>query len=167
VLIEVSLYIVTFGSNRDIDFSRINAPYALSHLLSIENDPNRSPNIARYTSPLFKSYYIIAPENTSQKIQGPKYPFNRYIKDGDTLPLKDIPIGAKCYNIQTNLNQHPTLARSSGSPATLIKTDHLYATLRLPSKNIIHLHKNLLATLGQPSNPNKNLTVKGKAGANR
>ena len=152
---------------RDIDFTRNNAPYSLSRLLTIENDPNRSANIARYTSPLFKSFYIVAPEVTSQEIQGPKYPFNRYVKSGDTLQLKDIPIGSKCYNIQTKLNNPPTLARSSGSAATLLKTDEHSATLRLPSKKIIHLNKHLLATVGQPSNINKNLTVKGKAGANR
>ena len=153
--------------SRDIDFCRINAPYVLSQRLSIENDPNRSANVARYTSPLFKSFYIVAPENSSEIIQGPKYPFKRYIKDGDTLPLKDVPIGSKCYNIQTGINKRPTLARSSGSAATLLKTDDLYATIRLPSKKIIHLDKFLLATVGQVSNANKNLTVKGKAGANR
>jgi large subunit ribosomal protein L2 len=152
---------------RNIDFLRNNAPYSLSSLLTIENDPNRSANIARYMSPLFKSYYIVAPEHISPKIQGPKYPFNRYVKNGDTLPLSDIPIGSKCYNIQTDSNKHPTLARSSGSAATLLKTDDHIATLRLPSKKIVHLDKFLLATVGQPSNANKNLTVKGKAGANR
>lgn len=153
--------------HRDIDFKRLNAPYALSSLLSIENDPNRSANIARYFSPLFKSFYIVAPENISNEIQGPKYPYNRYVKNGDTLPLSDIPIGSKCYNIQTNFNSNPTIARSSGSAATLLKTDSINATIRLPSKKIINLNKRFLATVGQPSNSNKNLTVKGKAGANR
>lgn len=152
---------------RNIDFKRLNAPYALSSLLSIENDPNRSANIARYFSPLFKSFYIIAPENISNKIQGPKYPYNRYVKNGDTLPLTDIPIGSKCYNIQTHFKSNPTIARSSGSAATLLKTDSINATIRLPSKKIINLDKRFLATVGQPSNSNKNLTVKGKAGANR
>ena len=154
-------------SYRDIDFIRLNAPYALSSLLAIENDPNRSANIARYCSPLFKCFYIVAPETISNKIQGPKYPYNRYVKNGDTLALQDIPIGSKCYNIQTKFNRNPTLARSSGSNATLLKTDSINATIRLPSKQIIHLNKTLLATVGQPSNSNKNLTVKGKAGANR
>ena len=135
--------------------------------MSIENDPNRSANIARYFSPLFKSFYIVAPENISNEIQGPKYPYNRYVKNGDTLPLTDIPIGSKCYNIQTNFNSNPTIARSSGSAATLLKTDSINATIRLPSKKIINLNKRFLATVGQPSNSNKNLTVKGKAGANR
>lgn len=152
---------------RNIDFLRNNAPYSLSSLLNIENDPNRSSNIARYTSPLFKSFYIVAPEFPAKEIQGPKYPYNRYIKDGDTLPLKDIAIGSKCYNIQTKKDRSPTLARSSGSAATLLKTDDNFATIRLPSKKIIRLDKFLLATVGQPSNINKNLTVKGKAGANR
>jgi large subunit ribosomal protein L2 len=59
------------------------------------------------------------------------------------------------------------LARSSGSSATLLTVDDTHATLRLPSKKIINIDKYSLATLGEPSNGYRNLTVKGKAGVNR
>jgi large subunit ribosomal protein L2 len=152
---------------RILDFNRVNAPYSLSTLLTVENDPNRSANIARYLSPKLKSYYILAPHSISESIQGPKYPYLRYLKDGDTVPLMNLPVGSKCYNIQNDYNSKPKFALASGSAATLLKIQDSNATIRLPSKKLITINANYLATIGIPSNIYKNLTVKGKAGANR
>ena len=152
---------------RDIDWLRDNANYSLSNFVSIEYDPNRSSSIARYITSKFKNYYILAPESTEKSIQGPNYPGERFLINGDTVPLKDMPVGSKCYNIQSRRFYKPTLAKSSGSSATLLNIENSIATIRLPSKKIIYLDYLCLATIGSPSNSNKRLTIKGKAGANR
>jgi large subunit ribosomal protein L2 len=153
--------------SREIDYVGKNASYGLSSLLSVENDPNRPSNIGRYFSSLFKGYYVISPGESSDVIQGPKYVSTKYLKDGDTVCLKDIPAGFKCYNIQSSFNTKPKLVRSSGCSATIIKRDSYSATLRLPSKKEVKLNKYFVATVGEPSNASKNLTKKGKAGASR
>lgn len=152
---------------RNIDWLRNNANYSLSNLVSIEYDPNRSSSIARYITSKFKNYYILAPEYIEKSIQGPNYPNERFLINGDTLPLKDIPVGSKCYNIQNKRLQKPIFAKSSGSSATLLNIENNIATIRLPSKKIIYINSLCLATIGSPSNSNKRLTIKGKAGANR
>lgn len=152
---------------RSLDINRINAPYSMSTFINIENDPNRSTNIARYMTPKFQYFYIVAPHKISESIQGTKYPYLRYLKDGDTVPLKYIPIGSKCYNIKNNIKDKPKFAKASGSNAILLKIKDNLATIRLPSRKTITINANNLATIGQPGNINLNLTVKGKAGANR
>ena len=152
---------------RKIDWLRNYGSHSISKFVSLEYDPNRSTNIARYITPQFKNYYIVAPDLPELTIQGPNHPGERFIVNGDTLPFKDIPVGSKCYNIQTSRFKKPTLAKSSGSAATLLKKDSLNAILRLPSKKIIYLDSSCIATIGIPSNSNEKLTVLGKAGASR
>lgn len=152
---------------RSLDINRINAPYSISTLLTIENDPNRTTNIARYITPKFKNFYILETHKLSNNIQGINYPYFRFLKDGETVPLKFIPIGSKCYNIKNNIKDKPKFAKASGSNAILLKIQNNLASIRLPSKKIITVNANCLATIGQPGNINHNLTLKGKAGANR
>jgi len=69
------------------------------------------------------------------------------------------------------------LARSAGTYCTLIKTLKTYnnegkiieerSIIRLPSKKLISVSSDCYATIGQVSNENHNLIIKGKAGVNR
>jgi len=50
-----------------------------------------------------------------------------------------MPVGSKCYNIQSRRFLKPTLAKSSGSSATLLNIENSIATIRLPSKKLFIL----------------------------
>ena len=149
---------------RIIEFKRENLlPGAVK---SIEYDPNRSAFIASLDNGNDFNY-IIAPENL--KINdyleaGPNVP----IKLGNSLPLKNIPIGSLIHNISLKKKSKGKLIRSAGTYAQLLqKNDDKYATVRLISGEIRLIPLDCYATLGIVSNiNNKNIKI-GKAGRKR
>jgi ribosomal protein L2 len=64
-------------------------------------------------------------------------------------------------------------ARAAGTYCILLKTivdeklGELKSIIRLPSNKLITVSSDSLASIGQVSNPDHNLIVKGKAGVNR
>jgi large subunit ribosomal protein L2 len=150
---------------RVIDFKR-NKFDMFAEVIRIEYDPNRSAFISliKYEDGEFR--YIISP----QKIKiGDKVISSETaeIKEGNCLPLKNIPIGANVHNIGLKVGAGGQLARSAGSSAQIISKEDLYIQLRLASGEIRLINKNCLATVGIVSNAdNKNIKL-GKAGRKR
>ncbi|MCL1916942.1 MAG: 50S ribosomal protein L2 [Peptococcaceae bacterium] len=150
---------------RVIDFKR-NKDGIPAKVASIEYDPNRSANIAllHYTDGV--KTYIIAPHGlkVGQKIMnGP----TADIKLGNTLPLRNIPLGTLIHNIELRKGKGGQLVRSAGGSAQLMAKEGNYATVRLPSGEMRLIHLECRATIGQVGNLDyENVTI-GKAGRNR
>jgi len=70
------------------------------------------------------------------------------IRDGSILPLKDIPIGAKIYNIERNPGDGGKFVRVAGSSATISKKVGSNAIIIMPNKNEIKLNERCRATIG-------------------
>ncbi|AFV02910.1 MAG: 50S ribosomal protein L2 [Dehalobacter sp. 4CP] len=150
---------------RLIDFKRIKDGVP-AKVASIEYDPNRSANIALLNyADGFKSY-IIAPNGlkVGQEIVSGE---QADIKVGNTLKLKNIPVGTLIHNIEMKPGKGGQLVRSAGGSAQLMAKEGSYATLRLPSGEMRMIHIECRATIGQVGNLDyENVTI-GKAGRSR
>lgn len=150
---------------RIIDFKR-NKDGIPATVVSIEYDPNRSARIALLHYKDGEKRYIIAPQGLKVGqvlLSGAGAPPDL----GNSLPLKDIPLGSIIHNIEMRPGQGAKIARSAGSFAQLIAREDKYAIIKLPSGETRLIPVNCRATIGAVSNPEHNLVSHGKAGRRR
>ena len=86
---------------------------------------------------------------------------------GNSLPLKNIPIGSIIHNIELIPGKGGQLVRAAGGMATLMSRSDGYAQVRLPSGEIRKVKEICSATLGQIGNTDHENIVLGKAGRSR
>ena len=132
----------------------------------LEYDPNRSANIALLCYVDGERRYIIAPKGLKvgeQLIAGKDAP----IKVGNSLPLRNIPVGTSVHCIEMRPGKGAQIARSAGASAQLIARDLGYATLRLRSGEMRKVPSDCRATIGEVGNDEHGLRKIGKAGAQR
>lgn len=129
-------------------------------------DPNRSANIALIKNDI-KNDFILAPEGLKVN-QFIKSSPNAELKVGNSLPLKNIPIGSLIHNISLQPKGNGKLIRSAGTSAQLIqKINNKYAKIRLNSGELKLILLSCYATLGIVSNINHKKIKLGKAGRSR
>lgn len=147
---------------RIIDFKRnkINVPATVQ---TIEYDPNRTARIALVKYEDGELRYIIAPDKLKVGdviIASP----NAEYKDGNALPLKNIPVGLFIHNIEMKPGKGGQLARSAGASCQLLAVEGKYAQVKLPSGEIRMINSECYATIGKVSNPDHFNILWGKAG---
>ena len=150
---------------RIIDFKR-NKDGIPATVKTIEYDPNRSAYIALVFYKDGEKRYIIAPYGLKvgdEIMSGEKAAPNI----GNTLFLRDIPLGTSIHAIELIPGQGGALVRSAGTSATLMGKEDRYAVVKLPSGESRRILVTCKATMGTCSNPDHGLTVLGKAGAKR
>jgi len=150
---------------RVIDFKR-NKDGIPAKVERIEYDPNRSAYIALVLYADGERRYIIAPQGLSagdELMSGQDAP----IKAGNTLPLRNIPVGSTVHCIEMKVNKGAQLARSAGASVQLVAREGGHATLRLRSGEMRKVLVDCRATIGSVSNPEHSLRKLGKAGATR
>jgi len=133
---------------------------------SIEYDPNRSANIALLHYLDGEKRYIIAPHQLhvgDRLVSGS----GSEIRMGNTVPLRDIPLGSHIHNIELSIGHGAQLARSAGSYAQLMAKEGKYAQVKLPSGEVRMILLECKATLGQVGNLDHENISLGKAGRNR
>nr|AYC64008.1 ribosomal protein L2 [Halimeda micronesica] len=133
---------------------------------TIEYDPNRSAQIAGILYENGSKKYQISPIGLklgTKLIAGSNAP----LKIGNTLPLKNIPLGTNIYNIEPLPGNGGKFVRAAGTTALVIAKFESWVTIRLPSGEIRLFSNNCWATIGQVSNVNHfNRSLK-KAGYSR
>jgi len=150
---------------RIIDFKR-NKDNIIAKVERIEYDPNRSAFIALLLYNDGERRYIIAPKNlkvNDQVISGEKASVNV----GNTLVLKDIPVGTILHCVELKPGKGAQLARSAGTYVQFVAKEGQYATLRLKSGEVRKVLTECRATIGEVSNQEHSLKSFGKAGAKR
>jgi large subunit ribosomal protein L2 len=150
---------------RTIDFRR-NKDSVAARVERIEYDPNRSANIALVLYRDGERRYIIAPKHlkVGQEIRsGVGSP----IKPGNSLPLRNIPLGTQVHCIELRPGKGAQMARSAGASVQLVAREGAYATLRLRSGEMRKVLSDCRATVGEVSNSEHSLRSLGKAGAGR
>jgi large subunit ribosomal protein L2 len=150
---------------RIVDFRR-NKDGIIAKVERIEHDPNRSAHLALLCYRDGERRYIIAPKGITvgmELISGPEAP----IKPGNTLPLRNIPVGTTVHCIEMLPGKGAQLARSAGTSVQLLAREGSYAQLRLRSGEIRKVHVDCRATIGDVGNEEHNLESIGKAGAMR
>jgi len=147
---------------RIIDFKR-NKHNMPATVETIEYDPNRNARIALVKYEDGEYRYIIAPNKlkVGDKIEsGPNVEF----KDGNALPLKNIPVGLFIHNIELKPGKGAQLARTAGAAAQLVANEGKYAQVKLPSGEIRMVLNECYATLGTVGNADFENILWGKAG---
>jgi len=152
---------------RSIDFKReiLDIP---GYVYRIEYDPNRSAYIALIVYKTGDIRYILAPEGVSvgDSLMATRTS-NINIKNGNAMPLRNIPIGSKIHNIETHPFAGGTVVRAAGTFSKLIKIENNKATIRLKSKKELTVSADCLASLGVVSKADHKNTQGGKAGHSR
>ncbi|MEH6552186.1 MAG: 50S ribosomal protein L2 [Pseudomonadales bacterium] len=150
---------------RLVDFKR-NKDGIPAKVERLEYDPNRTANIALLLYADGERRYVIASKGmkSGDQVQsGDAAP----IKDGNSLPLRNIPLGSVVHCVELKPGKGAQIARSAGTSAQLVARDGQYATLRLRSGEMRKVLADCRATLGEVSNSEHSLRSLGKAGASR
>ena len=150
---------------RIIDFKR-NKDGIPGKVAAIEYDPNRTANIALIHYVDGEKRYILAPYKlkVGDMIESGE---NADIKIGNTLKLKDMPVGTTVHNVELKPGKGAQLARSAGSEAQLMAKEGKYAQIKLPSGEFRLVSIDCRATIGQVGNIDHELITIGKAGKSR
>ncbi len=150
---------------RVIDFRR-NKDGIVAKVERIEYDPNRSAHLALLCYADGERRYIIAPrglEVGATILSGAEAP----IKAGNTLPIRNIPVGSIIHAIEMLPGKGAQLARAAGTSVQLLAREGGYAQIRLRSGEIRKVLIECRATIGEVGNEENNLRQFGKAGAMR
>ena len=151
---------------RIIDFRRGDKDGIAARVERLEYDPNRSANLALLCYTDRERRYIIAPKGLTagtQLLSGSEAP----IKTGNSLPLRNIPVGTTLHCIEMQPGKGAQIARAAGTSVQLLAREGSYAQLRLRSGEIRKVHVDCRATIGEVGNEEHNLESVGKAGRMR
>jgi len=132
----------------------------------VEYDPNRTAHIALVCYADGERRYIIAPrglEVGASLMSGSEAP----IRAGNTLPIRNIPVGSTIHCIELQPGKGAQIARSAGASATLLAREGTYAQVRIRSGEVRKIHIECRATIGEVANEEHSLRQLGKAGVKR
>ena len=110
--------------------------------------------------------YIIAPKGVqagAEIVSGIDAP----IKAGNTLMLRNIPVGSTVHCVELKPGKGAQIARSAGASVQLVAREGKHATIRLRSGEMRKVLADCKATIGEVSNSEHSLRKLGKAGAAR
>jgi large subunit ribosomal protein L2 len=150
---------------RVVDFLR-NKDGIPAKVERIEYDPNRTAHIALLCYADGERRYVIAPRGVdagATLLSGAEAP----IKAGNTLPIRNIPVGSIIHCVEMMPGKGAQIARSAGASVTLMAREGIYAQVRLRSGEVRKIHIDCRATIGEVSNEEHSLRQYGKAGAIR
>ncbi len=150
---------------RIVDFSRQqrDIPGVVN---AFEYDPNRNLPIALIFWKNGAKTYMLKPELlkvgdvilASDKAEA---------KVGNSLPLRNIPVGFFVHNVELQLGQGGKFARSAGCSVQLVAKENDKATLKMPSGEIRLVGLDNWASIGVLSNADYRNMILGKAGRSR
>jgi len=150
---------------RIIDFKRDKDNFQ-AKVAAIEYDPNRTCRIALLHYMDGEKRYILAPKGliVGRIVESGE---GADILPGNTLPLKNIPLGTLVHNIELQPRRGGQMVRSAGAAAQVMAKEGNYVTLRLPSGEMRMVHNTCRATVGEVGNAEHENESLGKAGKAR
>jgi large subunit ribosomal protein L2 len=150
---------------RIIDFKR-NKFGMTATVREIEYDPNRSARIALVEYEDGEKRYILHARGMAvgDSIVSGK---GADVRNGNALPLREIPLGTNVHNVELKPGQGGKVARSAGTSLTVMAKEGEYVTLKMQSSEMRMIHGSCLATIGEVGNAEHELQSHGKAGKSR
>lgn len=137
-----------------------------ARVAAIEYDPNRSSRIALLFYKDGEKRYIIAPHGVTVGdvlMSGPE----AEIRDGNALPLRNVPLGTSVHNLELIPGKGGQVARGAGSECQLMAKEGQHAQVRLPSGEVRMFKLDCYCTIGKVGNIDHENEVVGKAGKSR
>ena len=150
---------------RVIDFRR-NKHGIPAKVAAIEYDPNRSSRIALLHYRDGEKRYILAPLGVSVGdvlMSGPDVE----IRDGNALPLRQVPPGTAIHNLELVPGKGGQVARGAGSECQIMAKEGRFAHVKLPSGEVRMFDLDCYCTLGKVGNVDHENRMHGKAGRSR
>ena len=150
---------------RLIDFKRSKLGVS-GKVVAVEYDPNRNARLALVYYQDGEKRYMLYPrglqlgQTVLSDIQAP-------IAIGNSLPLRNMPLGAELHNLEVSPGMGGQFVRAAGTTAQLVAKEGVYATIRLPSGEVRLVLQTCWATVGQVGNVDAINLTKGKAGRSR
>ena len=150
---------------RLIDFkrSKLGVP---GKVVAVEYDPNRNARLALVYYQDGEKRYMLYPrglqlgQTVVADVQAP-------VSIGNSLPLRNMPLGAEIHNLEVTPGVGGQFVRAAGTTAQLVAKEGAYATIRLPSGEVRLVLQTCWATVGQVGNVDAINLTKGKAGRSR
>lgn len=150
---------------REIDWRRDKIDIK-AKVVSIEYDPGRTADIALLSYEDGAKSFILAP--TGLKVGDTVISSeNAPIKEGNCLPIKNIPVGVPIHCLSFILNKGAQVVKSAGNAAYVQSIDGKKATIKLPSGEIRIFNSESKATIGQVGNAEHSTQKLTKAGQKR
>ena len=150
---------------RLVDFKRdkLDIP---ARVAAIEYDPNRNCRIALLYYKDGEKRYVIAPHElkVNDVVQSGS---KAEVAPGNTMALKDIPVGIPIHNIELFKGRGAQMARSAGAQALIMAKEGQHAQVKLPSGEVRIVSLECKATIGQVGNLEFENISLGKAGRRR
>ena len=150
---------------RVVDFKR-NKDSVAARVERLEYDPNRSAHIALLLYADGERRYIIAPKGLKVNdavSSGSDAP----IRTGNTLPIKNIPVGTVVHCVEMKPGKGAQIARSAGASVQYLGREGAYALMRLRSGETRKILAECRATIGEVGKSENSLRKLGKADAKR
>ncbi len=150
---------------RVVDFKRRKRG-VVADVIGIEYDPIRTARLALLQYADGEKAYIIAPSGlmVGAKLNaGP----DAAPEVGNSLPLKNIPLGTSIHNVELIPGRGGQIARSAGQQVVLNNREGGYALVKMPSGEIRRINEEAYATIGQVGNIDHMNVSSGKAGRTR
>ena len=150
---------------RSIDFYRKKKD-VLGKIERIEYDPNRSCHIMLVKFEDNERFYYLAPQDVKigDIIQNGT---GLEIKNGNCMPLSEIPSGINIHNVEIQPGGGGKIARSAGTSVSISGIDGNYSIIKMTSGEVRRIDSRCMATIGVLSNPDQKNVVIGKAGRSR
>ena len=150
---------------RRIDFKRdkLDVP---AKLATVEYDPNRSARIGLLHYADGDKRYMLVPNglNVGDTVIAGS---SAEARVGNSLPLRNIPLGTTIHNIEMVPGKGGQMVRSAGTAAQLLAKEGDYAQVRMPSGEVRRVDLRCVATVGQVGNLDHENQSLGKAGRSR
>ena len=137
---------------REVDFRRTKHNIQ-AQVVAIEYDPNRNAHLALLHYEDGEKRYILHPrglEVGAIVASGNSVP----LTVGNTLPLKNIPLGVEIHNVEVHPGKGGQFSRSAGSSCTILAKENEFITLKMPSGEVRKVLETCCATIGQVGNVN-------------
>ncbi len=150
---------------RLIDFKR-NKDNIFGKVATIEYDPNRSANIALINYLDGEKRYILASKDLQVGdliVSGERVD----IKNGNAMPIMNIPVGTIVHNVELYPGKGGQIARSAGTSVQILGREDKYVLVRLSSGEVRKILGRCRATIGEVGNETHELITIGKAGRKR
>jgi large subunit ribosomal protein L2 len=145
---------------RVIDFKRDKKDIP-AKVSTVEYDPNRSARIALVTYADGEKRYILQPLGLKVGdtiLAGD----NVDILPGNSLPIKNIPLGTMVHNVELKPGKGGQIARSAGSSVQVVAKEGEYASVKMPSGEIRKVNVECVATIGQERRPRERRRREGR-----
>ncbi len=151
---------------RIIDFKR-NKLDVNGVIETVEYDPNRTTRISLIKYEDGERRYILSPLGVKVGDQILSTNGEADITPGNSLLLKNIPVGTIIHNIEYISGKGAQIARTAGASATLMAKEGKYALVKMPSGEVRKISVVCRATIGQLGNIEHSNIKIGKAGKTR